>query len=306
MVQKKVGSGRIFDMTIIAIMVILMIIISYPFYFSVVNSLNDGFDLRRGPILLLPRIFRFDSWEKVLSDSAILKAGMLTLSRTIIVTVIQVFNTAMFAYAFSRPYLKFKKFYVAVGFISMYFPGALISTFILFNWMGIYDTYWVYILPILVGNFYNVIIFNANYKAIPDSLFESAKIDGANEFKIFFSIILPLSKSVIAAISVFVAVWIWNDYGTTLFFTQNSNLQTLQYYILKLIMSNAGADQLSSISSSNAEVAKLAMSARGVGKTTAETIQLSSMVIASIPMIIMYPFAQKFFIKGVMLGSVKG
>ena len=262
--------------------------------------------MRRGPVLLWPRVFTFDSWAKVLSDSTIIKAGMITLSRTIIVTVIQILNTAMFTYAFSRPYLKFKKFYVAVGFVSMYFPGALIPTFILYNWLGIYDTYWVYILPILVGNFFNVIIFNANYKAIPDSLLESAKMDGANEFKIFFSIIMPLSKSVIAAISVFVAVWVWNDYGTTLFFTQNTQLQTLQYYILKLIMSNAGADQLSSAASQNADIAKLVIQAQGIGKTTAETIQLSAMVIASIPMIIMYPFAQRFFIKGVLLGSVKG
>jgi putative aldouronate transport system permease protein len=131
-------------------------------------------------------------------------------------------------------------------------------------------------------------------------------MDGANEFKIFFSIIMPRSKSVIAAISVFVAIWVWNDYGTTLFFTQNSQLQTLQYYILKLIMSNAGADQLSSAASQNADIAKLVIQAQGIGKTTAETIQLAAMVIASIPMIIMYPFAQKFFIKGVLLGSVKG
>ncbi|RCW41135.1 MULTISPECIES: carbohydrate ABC transporter permease [Paenibacillus] len=305
MVQNGVRSSRTFQIVNISIMVILVFLAVYPFFFSIINSLNDGTDLRRGPVLLWPRVFRFDSWEKVLSDSSIIKAGMITLSRTIIVTVIQIFNTALFTYAFSRPYLKYKKFYVAVGFASMYFPGALIPTFLLYNWLGIYDTYWVYITPILVGSFFNVIIFNANYKAIPESLFESAKMDGANEFRIFFSIVLPLSKSVIAAISVFVAVWIWNDYGTTLFFTQNTDLQTIQYYILKLIMSNAGADQVSSAASQNADITKL-INQTGIGRTTAETIQLAAMVIASIPMIIMYPFTQKFFIKGVMLGSVKG
>lgn len=305
MVQNGVRSSRTFQILNISIMVILVFLAVYPFFFSIINSLNDGTDLRRGPVLLWPRVFRFDSWEKVLSDSSIIKAGMITLSRTIIVTVIQILNTALFTYAFSRPYLKYKKFYVAVGFASMYFPGALIPTFLLYNWLGIYDTYWVYITPILVGSFFNVIIFNANYKAIPESLFESAKMDGANEFRIFFSIVLPLSKSVIAAISVFVAVWIWNDYGTTLFFTQNTDLQTIQYYILKLIMSNAGADQVSSAASQNADITKL-INQTGIGRTTAETIQLAAMVIASIPMIIMYPFTQKFFIKGVMLGSVKG
>ena len=138
MVPNGARSDRTFNIVNISIMIILIILTVYPFYFSIINSLNDGTDLRRGPSLW-PRVFRFDSWAKVLSDATLLKAGMITLSRTIIVIVIQILNTAMFTYAFSRPYLKFKKFYVAVGFVSMYFPGALIPTFILYNWLGIYD-----------------------------------------------------------------------------------------------------------------------------------------------------------------------
>ena len=104
----------------------------------------------------------------------------------------------------------------------MYISGGLIPSFMLINWLGLYDSYWVYIIPSLFGGFWNVIILNANYKAIPDSLFESAKMDGASEFRIFFQIVLPLSKPVLAALSVFTAVGVWNDYGTTLYFTQSS------------------------------------------------------------------------------------
>ncbi len=125
-----------------------------------------------------------------MSDPGILKSVWITGSRTVIVTVVSVLYTAMFTYAFSRPYLKAKWFYAAVGFASMYFGGGLIPSFMLINWLGLYDSYLVYILPALFGGFWNVIIFNANFKAIPVSLFESAKMDGANEFTMFFRIVL--------------------------------------------------------------------------------------------------------------------
>ena len=149
----------------------------------------------------------------------------------------------MFAYAFSRPYLKGKKWYAVIGFTSMYFSGGLIPSFMLINWLGLYDSYWVYIIPSLFAGFFNVIILNANYKGIPDSLFESAKMDGASEFRIFLQIVVPLSKPVLAALSVFAAVGVWNDYGTTLYFTQSNSLQTLQYVILRLLQTTSAAEQ---------------------------------------------------------------
>ena len=139
---------------------------------------------------------------------------------------------------------KGKKLYMIIGFTSMYFSGGLIPSFMLINWLGLYDSYWVYIIPSLFGGFWNVIILNANYKAISDSLFESAKMDGASEFRIFFRIVLPLSKPVLAALSVFTAVGVWNDFGTTLYFTQSTDLQTLQYMILKLLQTSYAAEKM--------------------------------------------------------------
>lgn len=138
-------------------------------------------------------------------------------------------------------------------------------------------------------------------------MFESAKMDGASEFRIFFQIVIPLSKPVLAALSVFTAVGIWNDYGTTLYFTQSNDLQTLQYVILRLIQSNRAVENMmSTAEGSNIAVSNLLNNAQGQGLVTAQTIELAAMVIASLPMIAMYPFAQKFFVKGVLLGSVKG
>jgi putative aldouronate transport system permease protein len=308
MVGGKSPGERAFHISNIVIMIILMVVTIYPFWYAVISSLNGGTDLTRGPIFLWPRQFTWASWQTVMADPGLLKAAWITASRTVIVTLVSILYIAMFAYAFSRPYLKGKKWYAGIGFTSMYISGGLIPSFMLINWLGMYDSYWVYIIPSLFGGFWNVIILNANFKAIPDSLFESAKMDGASEFRIFFQIVLPLSKPVLAALSVFTAVGVWNDYGTTLYFTQSSHLQTVQYMILKLLQTSSAAEQMANVAAltSNPQVAELLNKAKGAGIVTAQTIELAAMVIASIPMIILYPFAQRYFTKGVMLGSVKG
>jgi putative aldouronate transport system permease protein len=306
MKQRGLREGGIFNGLNALMMSLIVLATLYPLWFSVINSLNDGEALFRGYSFALPAKFTFASWRTVLADAEILRALYITSSRTIIVTALSLLNTAMFAYAFSRPYLNHKKFYTALGFISMYFYGGLIPTFLLFNWLKIYDSYWVYIVPSLFSGFYNVIIFNANYKAIPDSLFEAAKMDGASEFRIFFTVVLPLSKPVLAALSVFIATGIWNDYGTTLFFTQSRGLETLANFTLKMIKSSMAASQLRDQAVlMDAAISQLLSGSRG-GPVNYKTIELASMVLSALPMIVIYPFAQKFFVKGVMVGSVKG
>lgn len=306
MVGGKSPGERVFNISNVVIMILLMCATIYPFWYSVIGSLNGGADLTRGPLLFWPRVFTWASWRAVLADPGLLQTAWITISRTVIVTVVSILYTAMFAYAFSRPYLKGKKLYMMIGFISMYFSGGLIPSFMLINWLGLYDNYWVYIIPSLFGGFWNVIILNANYKAISDSLFESAKLDGASEFTIFFRIVLPLSKPVLAALSVFTAVGVWNDYGTTLYFTQSTDLQTLQYMILKLVQTSNASEQMQNLAAnSSTAIAELLSKAKGEGLITAQTIQLAAMVLSSIPMIILYPFAQRYFTKGVMLGSLK-
>jgi putative aldouronate transport system permease protein len=307
MVGGKGLGERVFLVSTAFIMIIIMIVTVYPFWFSLISSLNSGDDLLRGPLLFSPRVFTFASWKMVLTDDGMLMAAWITASRTVIVTIVSTVYTAMFAYAFSRSYLRAKSLYVIIGFTSMYLSGGLIPSFMLMDWLGIYDTYWVYIIPSLFGGFWNVIIFNANFKALPESLFESAKMDGASEFRIFFQIVMPLSKPVLAALSVFTAVGIWNDYSTTLYFTKSANLETLQYVILRLIQSNRAAENLMSMNGNvSFGVSDLLTKTEGKGISTAHTIELAAMIISSLPMIMMYPFAQRFFVKGVMLGSVKG
>ena len=303
MVQGKSVGERAFNWTNVVVMLILIILTLYPFWYAIIGSLDSGQDLQAGPVFLWPRVFTFASYREVLNDPGLLQALWVTSSRTVIVTAVSMTYTAMFAYAFSRSYLKGKKFYTALGFASMYFGGGLIPFFLLLNWLHLYNNYLVYIIPSLFGGFWNVIIFNANFKSIPISLIESAKMDGASEFKIFFRIIMPLSKPVLAALSVFTAVGVWNDYTTTLYFTQSSNLQTLQYLVLKLIQTTSASQQLAS--NLNPAVAQILAKVQGQGLVTSQTVELAAMVVASIPMIVMYPFAQRYFVKGVLLGSIK-
>lgn len=293
-----------FQILLTAVMVLIMFITVYPVWFSVVNSLENAQTIAKsGYSLLWPEDFSLDSWKAVFRNSDIISAFLITLSRTVIVTVLQTMFTAMFAYGFSRRNLRGKGFYTVIGFISMYLNGGVIAYFILFNTMHIYNTYWVYILPCLFGGFYNVIIFNTNFKAIPESLFESAKMDGANEYVIFFRIVIPLSKPVISALGIFTTVGIWNDYSQTLYYTQSPKLQTLSYYTLSIMKSSEAAEKLGETMTT---AAASVLSSLSQATSNYKTIELACMVLSAIPLIIMYPFAQKFFEKGVMVGSVKG
>ena len=306
MKRKDKASGNLFAYFNAIMMCIMMLIAIYPLYYAVINSFNDGTNTTNfGMVILWPRVFSIESWKTVLNDVSVVRAIMLTVSRTAIVTFLQIFFTSMFSYAFSRTYLRGKKAYTILGFCSMYISGGIIASFLLLSKMRLYNTYWVYIAPFLFGGFYNVMIYISNFRGIPAELFESAKLDGASEYRIYFTIVLPLSKAVIAALSVFTVVGIWNDYTTSLFYTSSDELQTLQYYIVKLVRNQSALEQLAKDASSvSTEVFDLLYINKGA--VSSRTLELAAMTIAAIPMIIMYPFAQKFFTKGVMIGSIKG
>lgn len=293
-----------FTIVLYIIMTLIMLITLYPMWYSVINSLNSASDLaKNGYAYLLPRDLTFDSWKAVVKDMEIVRAFSITVTRTVIVTLFQTVITAMFAYGFSRDNLVGKKFYSLLGFTSMYLSGGVIAYFILYNSLKLYNSYWVYIIPALFGGFYNVIIFNANFKGIPDSLFESARIDGSSEYRVFFQIVMPLSKPVLSALAIFTAVGTWNDYSATLYYTRSPKLQTLSYYLLSITKSSKAAEDLQkSMSVGTAANIRNVMSSASNYKT----IELSCMVFAALPLIIIYPFLQKFFEKGMMVGSVKG
>lgn len=306
MLHGKKRGDRAFLIVNTALMVFLIIISVYPLYYALINSLNDGQDIiNHGMVLLWPRVFTTESWKTVLGDATVLRSILVTFSRTVIVTVCSTIITTMFAYAFSKSYLRGKKFYAVLGFLSMYINGGIIAFFLVVSFFGLYNTYWVYIIPSLFGGFYNVIIYNSNFRAIPENLYESAKLDGASEFQMYSRIVMPLSKPVVAALAVFTIVGVWNDYQTTLFYTESASLKTLQYYIVQLVHDANALEALKTSSAAGStEIYQLLQDA--AGPTSSQTIELAAILVASIPMVVMYPFAQKFFTQGMMIGSIKG
>jgi len=282
------------DYIIVAVMILICFITLYPVWYMVILSFNDSNDTMMGGIYLWPRKFTLDSYKMVFLDKAIVRAFTVTIFRTIIGTVCSVFFTSMVAYAFSKKYIAGNRFYLTAGTITMFFGGGLIPYFILLRSLGLYDTFMVYIIPGLF-NFFNCIIFMTFFRELPAGLEESAKIDGANDFLIFLGIVLPLSMPIIATISLFNGVGHWNDYFAGVMFINDPDLQPIQTFLFRVI---AGSSQTKSIVGMPAGVTAQAVNS--------QSVKLATMTVTTAPIICVYPFLQRYFVKGVMIGAIKG
>jgi putative aldouronate transport system permease protein len=277
-------------------MVILMIVTLYPFWYTLVGSLNQGYDYSSGGVYLWPRVFTFENYQAVFQDNRILNAYKVTIARTVVGTVLSVFVCALFAYGFSRPRLMWKGFYAVIGIVSMYFHGGIIPDYINIKSLGLLDSFWVYIFPKMFS-FFNVLIIAAFFREISNSVVESAKIDGASDYRVFFQIMLPLSKPVIAAIGLFVAVNHWNAFFDAMMYINKRSLYVLQLLLMEIIKTQEQA-------------AVMAMAMDDVleqqSTATSTTVQYATMITAIGPILLIYPFLQRYFVKGIMIGSVKG
>jgi len=291
---RSIGFKNIGDLVIVAIMAVICFITLYPVWYMVILSFNDSQDTMMGGIYWLPRKLTLESYRMVFMDKAIVQAFYITILRTVIGTVTAVFFTSMVAYAFSKRHIFGGKFYLMIGTITMFFGGGLIPYFILLRSLRLYDTFLVYIIPGLFS-FWNCIIFMTFFRELPAGLEESAKLDGANDMVIFLRIVLPLSMPIIATISLFVGVGHWNDYFSGVMFVNNPNLQPIQTFLYRVI---AGSSQTKSIVGMPAGVAAQAISS--------QSVKLATMTVTTAPIICIYPFLQRYFVKGVMIGAIKG
>lgn len=282
------------DFFIDILMLLICFLALYPVWYTIIISFNDSSDAMRGGIYWFPRKFSLESYKTVFQDQSILRAFGITILRTVIGTLCSVFFTAMVGYAFSKSHIKFNKFYRIMGTITMFFGGGLIPYFITIKNLGLYDNFLTYIIPSLFS-FYNMIIFMSFFKELPVGLEESAKLDGANDFFIFIRIIIPLSAPVIATIALFNGVWHWNDYFTGVMYINKAELQPIQTYLYRIV---ASASASKSVVSMPAGIA-----AQQVNSTS---VRLATMVVTTAPIVCVYPFLQKYFVKGMMIGSIKG
>jgi putative aldouronate transport system permease protein len=292
--RRALFSRRLSEGVLVGAMLAVCFATLYPVWYTVVLSFNDASDTMRGGIFWWPRKFSLQSYKTVFLDDAIVRAFAVTFARTLIGTVSGVFFTSMVAYAFSKQKLAGRKVYMIIGTVTMFFGGGLIPYFIILKNLGLYDNFLVYIVPALF-NFYNMIIFMAFFRELPAGLEESALIDGANEFRIFLEIVVPVSLPVLATIALFVGVYHWNDYFMGVMFINDPDLQPIQTFLYRIIASASAARTVQAM--------PVGMAAAQV---SSQSVKLATMVVTTAPIICVYPFLQKYFVKGMLVGSIKG
>lgn len=289
--RKKVKHDTAFDYVNIALLVLLALFCLYPMWFVIIGSFNKGYDYLKGGVYFWPRTFTTANYAVVLADNRVWNGLLMTVIRCLIGPALHIFLCSIVAYGMSRKELHFKKFFNVFGLITMFFSGGLVPFYVLCKMLGMLNTFAMYILP-GAYSVYNMILIRSFIKGIPEELHEAATIDGAGEFLIYFKMIIPLSMPILMTVLLWGVLGHWNDYTTTMFYTPaNRNIYTLQYILMLIIQEGNVQSSVGSAVS---------------GEAASETISLAAMVIGTIPMLIAFPFLQKYFTKGLYLGSLKG
>ena len=299
--KNKIKRDRVFPIVNTLILILLCFITLYPVLNTVAYSFNDGLDAVKGGIGLWPRVWSLDSYDALVKDPAIYQAFWISFSKTILTTALNLFWTGMLAYALSRREYVLRKLITLVLVFTMYINAGLIPNYLLISkTLGLKNTYWVYIIPSMFSCF-NMIVIRTYIGGLPDALVESAKIDGAGDLRAYFQIILPLCLPVMATVALFVAVGAWNSwFDTYLYNGSKKDLYSMQY-LLKMKLATT-QNQASNAAAATAE----ALAAQQKSKTTPITVRAAITVVSAVPILVVYPFLQKYFVTGMALGSVKG
>lgn len=294
MKSKKSSEDIIIDSANYFIMVLVILVTLYPFYFILIQSFNEGLDSGMGGIYLWPRKFTLENYRTFFSKQEWIDSFLITVARTVIGSAVSVFFTCMVAYGLSYKNLIFKKLYFTVVIFTMYFSGGLIPYYILLRSIGLLDKFWVYIIPTMLNAFFLMIAVSF-FREIPGEVVESAHLDGANDLIIFIRIIIPVSMPLIAAMLLFIGVNQWNSWIDSAYYVKSDELRTISYRMMEVINQSKFVVN-----------AKAAEYAKRSSQTTPLSLQMAAMIIAIVPIACVYPFLQKYFIKGMMVGAVKG
>lgn len=302
MKAKKVPSDYVILIVIAVVAVCSFITTMYPFLNSLAISLNRADDTLRGGITIYPRSFTLKNYETIFGKPTIWKAYGITIARTVIGTIGGLLVTGGVAFALSRKGLVGRKFYTMFCLIPMYFSGGLIPSYFVIKTLGLSDSFWVYIIPGLF-NIWNMILMRSYFSSsVPDALEESARIDGANYLTIFFKIYWPVSTPIIATIALYFGVAHWNDWYTTFVYITNPDLKPMTSVLLSIINEAKFAE---SLAAQGADASMIGQMMQGK-QTNVRSITMATMIVTIVPVVIIYPFLQKYFMKGIMIGSVKG
>lgn len=299
MIQSK--TEKTFEVINIVLLTLLCIITIYPFLYILALSFNDGLDAMKGGIWLFPRKLTFDNYMAAFNEPNIMNSFGISVSRTLMGTMLTMVFLPMQAYALADKDLPGRRWMIKFFFFTTLFGGGIIPFFLLLRGLQLTNTFWVYILPGIYG-FYNMVIIRASFEGMPVSLLESARIDGASEFRIYWQFILPLNKAVLATVALFTGVFHWNDWYAGTFFVRDKNLVPAAT-MLRDILADATFESGNMSNMYNSMQTTFAQS--GQSNTTPLTLQMAFVVIITVPILLVYPFLQKYFTKGVMIGSIK-
>jgi putative aldouronate transport system permease protein len=283
-----------------ALMLVLVFLTLYPFWNTVAVSFNVATDTTRGGITFFPRVFTWQNYRAVFTSGTIYNAFLVSVARTVVQTVTGVFFVSMLAYALSRNEFIFRKPFTIIVILSMYINAGLIPNYFLMRSLGLLNTFWVYVVPGMISAF-NFIVIRTYMKKLPESIIESARIDGCGDFIIFIRIILPLCLPVLATIALFIAVGSWNAWFDTMIYNSGrANLHTLQYKLMEYLQSSQ------SQSKSAAAIGAMGMAENlGANMVTPVSIRAAVTVVAALPILLVYPFLQRYFVVGLNVGSIK-
>lgn len=284
--RRYLGSEIVFNV-VLTIFVILCVV---PMIHVVAQSMSGRNAVLSGSVYLLPKELDFSAYVSVLSDSSMIRSMWFSILLTVGYTALSMVATVLLAYPLSRKYIPGRKWLMIVILISMYFTGGTIPNYLWIKQMGLIDSPWSLIWPILTST-YNTIILRNFFESIPDSLEESAKLDGCNDWQVLFQIILPLSTASLATIALFYAVSRWNGYADVRYYINSSKYYTLQMKLYQVVFASNSTE--------------VNMNEGGKSVVLADTIKSASIVISTVPILIVYPFLQKYFVQGVMIGAVK-
>ena len=282
-------------------LLLLAFITLYPFWNTIAISFNDALDSMRGGINFWPRKFTMFNYEVIFQTGAILRSFYVSVARTVINLVTSVFVTAMLAYVLSRNEFILRKPFTFIIILSMYINAGLIPSFFLIRSLGMVNSFWVYVIPGMI-NAFNFVVMRTYMRNIPESIIESARIDGYGDFYIFMRIILPLCLPVLATIGLFVAVGAWNSWFDTMIYNSGrEHLHTLQYKLMEYLQSSQNAGR----SAGDAGAMGVAAQGGASSMVTPMSIRAAITVIAATPILLVYPFMQRYFVVGLNVGGVK-
>ena len=283
----------LFDFVVVLICVLSILLCVFPFFNVIAISLSSNSMILANRVYLWPQELTLDAYHTVFCDPSTLHSFLFTVTLTAVYFAFSMFMTVCCAYPLSRKDLMGRKYIMAFILFTMYFSGGLIPTYLLLKQLKLINTFWVLVLPGMLSTFNMIILRTFFVNSIPESLIEAAQVEGCGELRILTRIVLPLSKPVLATLSLFYIVARWNGFSDALYYVSDSSLYPLQYRLYQIINSNMATDTSLLENIRQATI-------------NPESIKSASIICTITPIIIVYPFLQKYFVKGVMIGSVKG